>query len=69
MSKNNDELVLISDYARLTNNSLRKVLFDRKVKSNSAKQEITLRIGDPSIYGNFPPSKGEEIVFSAFCKR
>lgn len=64
MSQKNYELVRISDYARLTSNSLREVKFDLKMKSNPAKQEITFQLGDPSIFGNFPPAKGDEIFFA-----
>lgn len=56
MSKYGD-IVKITDYARLTINPLRKLKFEQKVKPNPAKQEITLQLGDPSVFGNFPPAR------------
>lgn len=47
----------ISDYAKLSINPLRKLKFEQKVKANPNKRVITLQLGDPSIFGNFPPPK------------
>jgi tyrosine aminotransferase len=51
------EVIKISDYARMSINPLRKLKFEQKVKPNPNKAEITLQLGDPSIFGNFPPAK------------
>lgn len=47
----------MTDYARLSINPLRKLKFEQKVKPNPEKEIITLQLGDPSIFGNFPPPK------------
>lgn len=49
--------VEITDYARLSINPLRKLKFEQKVVPNPNKEVITLQLGDPSIFGNFPPPK------------
>lgn len=50
-------IIKISDYARLSISPLRKLKFEQTVKSNPHKEEITLQLGDPSIFGNFPPAR------------
>lgn len=45
----------ISDYARLSTNPLRKLKFESKVECHVDKKAITLQIGDPTVFGNFPP--------------
>jgi tyrosine aminotransferase len=52
------ETVPISDFAKLTINPLRKLKFEQTVEPNPDKRVITLQLGDPSIFGNFPPAKG-----------
>lgn len=47
----------LTDYARLSVNPLRKIQFDRKIAPNPEKSTITLQLGDPTIFGNFPPAK------------
>lgn len=47
--------IKVSDYARLSINPLRKLKFEQKVESNPSKKVITLQLGDPTIFGNFPP--------------
>lgn len=47
----------LTDYARLSVNPLRKLQFDRKVGLNPNKTPITLQLGDPTLFGNFPPAK------------
>jgi tyrosine aminotransferase len=44
-------------YSKLSINPLRKLKFEQKIVPNPAKKVITLQIGDPSVYGNFPPPK------------
>lgn len=56
MSKSAD-IVKISNYARLSVNPLRKLKFEQNIKCNPEKQVITLQLGDPSIFGNFPPAR------------
>ncbi|KAL7027263.1 hypothetical protein ACKWTF_005384 [Chironomus riparius] len=47
--------IKISDYARLSINPLRKITQEQKIDPNPAKRSITLQLGDPTIFGNFPP--------------
>lgn len=47
----------MSDYARLSVNPLRKLNFDQSIAPNPEKDVITLQLGDPTIFGNFPPAK------------
>lgn len=47
----------ISDYAKLSINPLRKVKFESTVQPNPSLKAITLQLGDPSVFGNFPPAK------------
>lgn len=54
---NSWDVIKISDYARLSINPLRKLKFETKVEPNPNKSVITLQLGDPSIFGNFPPPK------------
>lgn len=68
MSRKSYDLVRISDYARFSINPLRKLKFEQKVKSNPAKKEITLQLGDPSIFGNFPPAKGDNMFLFLYAK-
>ncbi|XP_037029543.1 tyrosine aminotransferase-like [Bradysia coprophila] len=56
MSKSS-EIVKISNYARLSINPLRKLKFEQNIRLNPEKQVITLQLGDPSIFGNFPPAR------------
>lgn len=49
--------IKISEYARLSVNPLRKLTFEQKVKANPNKKPITLQLGDPTAFGNFPPPK------------
>lgn len=49
--------IQVTDYAKLSVNPLRKLKFDQKVKPNPEKNPITLQLGDPTIFGNFPPAK------------
>lgn len=46
-----------TDYARLSVNTLRKLTFNQKVSANPDKKSIQLQLGDPTIFGNFLPSK------------
>lgn len=46
--------IAITDYARLSGNPLRKLQFDRKIELNPDKKPITLQLGDPARFGNFP---------------
>jgi tyrosine aminotransferase len=55
----------ITEYARLSVNPLRKLTFESKVVPNPDKKTITLQLGDPTAFGNFPPPK--ELV-NAFRK-
>lgn len=48
--------IAITDYARLSVNPLRKLQFDRKTEPNPDKTIITLQLGDPTRFGNFPPA-------------
>lgn len=48
--------IKVTDYALLSLNPLRKLKFDQTVKPNPDKKEITLQLGDPTIFGNFPPA-------------
>lgn len=57
MSQKNSEIIKISDYARLSVSQLRKLKFEQTVTSNPLKSEITLQLGDPSVFGNFPPAR------------
>lgn len=63
----------MSDYARLSVNPLRKLNFDRSVTSNPEKDVITLQLGDPSVFGNFPPASEvleaikEAVDLDSFC--
>lgn len=47
--------IRVTDYARLSINPLRKLKFEQKVECNPSKKPITLQLGDPTIFGNFPP--------------
>lgn len=47
--------IVPSEYARLSINPLRKLKFEQKVECNPSKKPITLQLGDPTIFGNFPP--------------
>ncbi|CRK96860.1 CLUMA_CG009926, isoform A [Clunio marinus] len=49
--------IKISDFARLTINPLRKFKFERIIEPNPSKSVITLQLGDPTVFGNFPPPK------------
>jgi tyrosine aminotransferase len=51
------EEINISDYAKLSINPLRQLKFEQIVKPNSHLPVITLQLGDPSIFGNFPSAK------------
>ena len=48
--------IKISDYARLSINPLRKLKFERIVESQTSLK-ITLQLGDPTIFGSFPPAQ------------
>lgn len=50
------ETVEMSDYARLSVNPLRMLDFDRSIAPNPEKEVIKLQLGDPTIFGNFPPA-------------
>lgn len=47
----------ISEYASKSINPLRKMKFEQTVEPNPSKSVITLQIGDPTVFGNFPPAK------------
>lgn len=47
----------VSAYGRLSINPLRKLKFEQTVEPNPKKSSITLQLGDPTIFGNFPPPK------------
>lgn len=47
----------ITDYAKFSINPLRKLKFAQKVEPNPSKTPITLQLGDPSVFGNFPPAR------------
>ncbi|CRK94414.1 CLUMA_CG007921, isoform A, partial [Clunio marinus] len=49
--------VKITDYARLSINPMRKLKFETKVIPNPNLKPITLQLGDPTVFGNFPPAK------------
>lgn len=49
--------VKVTDYARLSINPLRKLKFDQVTEPNASKKTITLQLGDPTIFGNFPPPR------------
>lgn len=51
------DIIGITEYARLSINPLRKLKFEQKAVPNPDKEVITLQLGDPSIFGNFPPPK------------
>ena len=54
---NSMERIKITQYARLSGNPLRKLTFEQKVLPNPDKTAIQLQLGDPTVFGNFPPSK------------
>lgn len=47
----------VTDFGRLSINPLRKLKFEQTVEPNPEKTAITLQLGDPTIFGNFPPPK------------
>ena len=47
----------ITDYAKLSVNPLRKLTFESKVLPNPDKEAISLQLGDPTAFGNFPAPK------------
>jgi tyrosine aminotransferase len=49
--------IKISNYARLSINPLRKIVQDQKIETNPNRKPITLQLGDPTMFGNFPPPK------------
>lgn len=51
------ERIEITDYARLSVNPLRKLKFDQAVEPNPDKRPITFQLGDPTVFGNFPPAR------------
>lgn len=55
MKKMSWKEIEITDYAKLSINPLRKLKFEQTVKPNPDKKVITLQLGDPSVFGNFPP--------------
>lgn len=55
--RDNWSTIKITKFASLTSNPFRKLKFDQKVKPNPDKEPITLQLGDPSVFGNFPPPK------------
>ena len=61
--------IQITDYARLSVNPLRKLKFEQTVKPNPSKKTITLQLGDPSIFGNFPPAKESIDAFKNSVER
>lgn len=55
--KSSTKKIEITEYARLSVNPLRKLTFEQKVQPNPGKKTITLQLGDPTAFGNFPPPK------------
>ena len=49
--------IKITKFSTLTVNPLRKLTFESKVQPNPDKEVIKLQLGDPTIFGNFPPPK------------
>lgn len=47
----------LTDYARYSINPMWKLKFEQKVVVNPDKDIITLQLGDPTVFGNFPPPK------------
>lgn len=56
-NKSSVKVIEITEYARLSVNPLRKLTFEQKVSPNANKKTITLQLGDPTAFGNFPPPK------------
>lgn len=46
--------VQATEFATMTENPLRKIWEGQKVAPNPRKEVITLQIGDPTVFGNFP---------------
>ncbi|CAO1417158.1 unnamed protein product [Diamesa hyperborea] len=49
--------VTTTDFGRLTVNPIRKLTERERVTPNPDKEVITLQVGDPTVFGNFPPPK------------
>ncbi|KAG5682904.1 hypothetical protein PVAND_012222 [Polypedilum vanderplanki] len=47
--------IKLSEFGENTENHLRLLIENEKIKGNEEKTKITMRLGDPSVFGNFPP--------------
>lgn len=57
MASGGRKFIRIADYAKFSINPLRKITQEQNIDPNPAKKVITLQLGDPTKFGNFPPPK------------